>query len=270
MLIKSVLRPVENANLVRLGPKGDGGYVVPEDQIKDCELLISLGLSDNWLFDKEFLARNPHARVVGVDHTVGPFWFLRRTVKYAWKVVLYTMLVNGRKRSKYIFKLKNAAAYFSFFNGPHRHIKKRVSNRESRIDISLGRILESYQARNSNYDVFLKMDIEGAEYEVTRDIERCHERIRCMVAEFHDLDERTDDFNGCMQTLLHHFSVVHIHGNNGARYDRVNNFPSVVEITFVNKSLYVESPSVSTADYPRDGLDFPNNPGVPDYKLSFD
>lgn len=269
LLNKSLLAPIESPNLVRLGTKGDGGYVVPEDQIANCELLISLGLSDNWTFDKEFLAKNPAARVIGVDYTVGPWWFLRRVLLYSWKIFMNALLFNPRKVGKYISRWRNNIEYFSFFKKPNVHLRRRVSVGSETLDIRLGEILDSSPAQNIKPDVFLKMDIEGSEYGTAKDIIRCHDRIRCIAAEFHDLDKRTAEFNECMQGLSQHFSVVHIHGNNGASYDSVNDFPSVVEITLINKILLKGESSVSLSEYPRPGLDFPNNPGVPDYKLRF-
>ncbi len=270
LLDKSRLRPIDYPNLIRLGPKGDGGYVVPRDQINDCELLISLGLSDNWVFDKEFLAINSTAKVIGVDHTNGPWWFLRRILIYFWKLILYSSIRNRRKRDKYSAKFRNSIGYFSFFRDPRIHLKKRISASNGKSDISLGQILRSNFTQHAYHDVFLKMDIEGAEYETVPDIVLCQNRIRCIAAEFHDIDKKTSDFNECMKSLLQHFSVVHIHGNNGAGYDHINDFSSVLEITFINKSLLNEEFSFSTSEYPREGLDFPNNPGVLDFGLHFE
>lgn len=269
MLDRPMLRPVEYSNLVRLGPNRDGGYVVPEDQIGRCALLISLGLSDDWAFEREFISKNETARVVAVDHTVGPLWFFRRALVYSWKLFLYAAIGNRGKRFKYSAKLKNAAGYFSFFEKPHTHLRKKVSNHTSDSEIDIRHILDLNPSQSGDHDVFLKMDIEGAEYEACEDIVACRNRIRCIVTEFHDLDMRTDDFNRCMKSLLHYFYMVHVHGNNGARYNKVDNFPSVVEMTLVNKTLFDFEPHFSSHEYPVDGLDFPNNPSVPDYTLSF-
>jgi hypothetical protein len=99
LLNKSLLVPIDYPNLVRLGMKGDGGYVIPEDEIRNCALLISLGLSDNWEFDKEFLARNPDARVIGVDHTVGPMedFHIRPLVQFSKDRELHFLLAEQRR-----------------------------------------------------------------------------------------------------------------------------------------------------------------------------
>ena len=43
---------IENNELVRLGSVDDGGYVAPKQTILSSELLVSLGISDNWDFEK--------------------------------------------------------------------------------------------------------------------------------------------------------------------------------------------------------------------------
>ena len=46
---------IENSELARLGSIDDGGYVVPKQTILSSELLVSLGISDNWDFEKDFV-----------------------------------------------------------------------------------------------------------------------------------------------------------------------------------------------------------------------
>ncbi|MBI5214458.1 MAG: FkbM family methyltransferase [Ignavibacteriae bacterium] len=268
-LNKHLLKPIEYPNLVRLGEKGDGGYVIPGDQITECDVVVSLGLSDDWSFDKEYRMKNPAVKIIGVDHSIGRWWFLRRILIYAWKVFLYGLLFNGEKRKKYLQRIHRYKEYFTFFQRPNIHIRKRVSTLRNATDIRLSDIVDMCPEKKSGHDIFLKMDIEGSEYEIAQDIVNAQHRIRCIAGEFHDLDTRTKEFNECMLGLTKHFYVVHIHGNNGATYDVQNDFPSVVEITFINKNVVGNDCSHSTALLPREGLDYPNNPAVPDYSIRF-
>ena len=267
-LNKALLKPFEYLHLVRLGPNRDGGYVVPGDQIVHCETLISLGLSDDWSFDKACLALNPVLKIIGVDHTVGPLPFTRRILRSLWKIPLYALTGNQTKRTKYTRKLRNHIDYFIFFRDPHRHIKKRVSSGTGPLDINLQKIFDLAESSDSGCNVFLKMDIEGSEYEVISDIVRHQHRIRCIAAEFHHLDKNPDDFNTAVRALTQQFYIVHIHANNYGGYH--DNFPATVEITFVNKSLFEQPLLPSRHQYPREKLDFPNNPKIPDYRLQFE
>ena len=64
--------------------------------------------------------------------------------------------------------------------------------------------------------------------------------------------------------------MVHIHGNNCGAYDHANDFPSIVEITFVNASLLTSDAAHSNFHYPRVGLDAPNEPTIPEYEIRFE
>jgi len=269
LLDKKQLRPLLYPTLTRLGPPGDGGYVVPADQISHCRRLISLGLSDNWKLDKEFLKLNPAVSIVAVDHTVGPAFFISGIPFCLCKILGYALLFNRAKLRRYTNRLHDYLEYFSFFRAPHTHLRKRVSSTSSvAIDITLDALL-NVSAPGGKHDVFLKMDIEGSEYEIVPDIIKNHSRIRCLVAEFHRLHKRTEEFNQAMRVLAQHFSIVHIHGNNIGPYDETIDFPITVEITWVNKDILEDTLVPSTMNYPREGLDFPNSPTRPDYKLSF-
>ena len=269
VLDKQQLRPILYPALTRLGPQGDGGYVVPADQIPPCRLLISLGICDNWKFEKDFLKLNPAVSIVGVDHTVGPAFFISGLPFCLAKIFGYALIFNGAKLRKYTGRLCDYLEYFSFFRDPHQHLKRRVAaSISSPRDITLDAILGA-NASGGKHDVFLKMDIEGSEYEIVPDIIRKHIRIRCLAAEFHRLDKRTEEFNQAMRLLAQHFSIVHIHGNNIGRYDTTIDFPISVEITWVNRDLLECEPGHSTLSYPREELDFPNTPTKPDYQLGF-
>ncbi len=119
-------------------------------------------------------------------------------------------------------------------------------------------------------NLFLKMDIEGAEYEVTDEIieQRC--RINCVVAEFHDLDTNTQGFNESFKRLNRHFYCIHVHGNNFSPYSQEHDFPCVIEITFLNKSLFPGSVIPVERSYPIAQLDFACNPVKADYPLDFE
>jgi len=263
------LRPVLYPALARLGPRGDGGYVVPADQVPYCRVLISLGLCDNWTFDKDFLQLNPAVSIVGVDHTVGPAFFISGIPFCLCKILGYALLCNRAKLAKYTRRLRAYLDYFSFFRGPHKHLKKRVSAVSSDAgDITLNGILDSSPS-SGDHDVFLKMDIEGSEYDIVPDIIENHRRIRCLVAEFHRLHKRNEEFNQAVRALARHFSIVHIHGNNIGPNDEAIDFPITVELTWVNTNILTGELGPSTVSYPREGLDFPNAQGRPDYTLSF-
>jgi len=269
MLDKTLLRPVSYDQLARIGPPRDGGYVVPVDQLMQCRVLLSLGLNDDWSFDTACVAKNANLVVVGVDHTVGRWHFRRKVLRCLWKIGFYALLLRRKKVRTYNGYLRNALSYFSFFREPNRHIQKMVAGEDGPGKVSVRRLIDDCPAAEQA-DLFLKMDIEGSEYETIADIVSRASRIRCIAAEFHQLDSRTAEFNQAMRELGREFGLVHIHANNHSRYDTVNDFPSDVEVSFVNRRFLPAIPTLSPHAYPRAGLDFPCDINQPDVRLVFE
>ena len=54
IVISKIFYPKNNCSLIRLGNNNDGGYVVEENSIKNSEILLSFGLSDDWSFESDF------------------------------------------------------------------------------------------------------------------------------------------------------------------------------------------------------------------------
>ena len=59
-MLPKILKPFKSNinNLIRIGPKKDGGYVIDKRVIKKTNKIISCGLNDDWEFEKEFLKIN--------------------------------------------------------------------------------------------------------------------------------------------------------------------------------------------------------------------
>ena len=113
--------------------------------------------------------------------------------------------------------------------------------------------------------MFLKIDIEGGEYQIIDDILRFSDRITSLVIEFHEAHDRKRFCNSIKQ-LQTCFHIVHIHGNNCAPRSP-DGLPDVLEITFLpidSVSLGLRRTTLPLAD-----LDSPNHDGWPDYPLTF-
>ena len=73
------LKPIfiDNKDLIRLGSIDDGGYVVPIENVKSSDTLISFGISDNWDFEKDFFKRSS-ANIFAYDYSINNnFWLMR-------------------------------------------------------------------------------------------------------------------------------------------------------------------------------------------------
>jgi hypothetical protein len=124
----------------------------------------------------------------------------------------------------------------------------------------------------SQGDMVLKMDVEGAEWDVFADMEIATlESFAQIVVELHWLDEvDRDDLYSKMKTslskLVASFAPVHVHGNNCSDLAIVGGIavPQVLEVTFVRRADF--STVRSSKLFPTT-LDVPNRLGYPDLHL---
>lgn len=252
---------------MRLGAPQDGGYVVPEAVVRRSAVVLSLGVKADWSFERAFHAVCG-ARVIGVDPSVGPGFFAR-TIGAGTVAMLTHALSDRRRARKEARRVRNAVDYFRFFMLRHRHVRKAVAGTAGPRAITLPSLLQM-AAPPAPHSVFLKMDIEGSEYALIDALVDCHESFSGIVAEFHHLHRRPGAFDRAITRLLQHFVIVHVHGNNYGPCDPETGFPDVVEVTLVHAALMPRPLRAVAHEYPRPGLDRPNSPARPDYRLVFE
>lgn len=234
------MKPIHTEDLVRVGRPGDGGYVISSRVIPLTSWLISLGIETEWSFEAEFLALNSRCQLVGVDGTTGVILHLRKAMSSARDLAVRLMRANHPSAHAAWRLLRSsfpAAIRFPLFWGrPRRMFIKKLIGPEPR-SMSVTTWAELREAWPEGANLFIKMDIEGAEYDVLRDIIESGDSILGFAFEFHDLDSRWEEFTNAMTLLMQQYAVVHIHGNNYRGLVPGTSIPSVVEVSFVNKSL---------------------------------
>lgn len=269
MVNKQRLRPIIYEGLERVGSAtGDGGYVVPAALLDAAEVVLSLGLGREWTFDVAARRRNPKAVMVGVDHTISPWWFARAWLRSLVNVAAFSLVGYEAGVRRYRALHDVSRSYFWLFRGRALHLRQRVAAEDGPRDVSLDTLLRRTDAAKP-HSVFVKMDIEGTEYDVIPALCRHHGLIQTIAAEFHDVTSAPERFDRGISQLLEHFRIVHIHGNNYGPYSAQDDFPDVVEITLVHESLCPKPERPSLRSYPVDTLDVPNDPAKPDYALRF-
>ena len=116
-------------------------------------------------------------------------------------------------------------------------------------------------------DIFLKMDIEGAEYPWILSLaEEELNAFKQIVIELHGITDNGwmssyVDKVASLQKLANTHYIIHAHGNNHSSV--VNSIPDVIELTYVNKRYFSSEPPFNTQVFPVPGLDFPNNSEKP-------
>jgi len=138
---------------------------------------------------------------------------------------------------------------------------------------------KSNKTSNLNYftdnynDIFLKMDIEGSEYEWLNALNESQlNKFKQIVIEFHGINDDSwntilSDKIKCFEKLSNTHYPVHIHGNNNGTL--TGKIPDTVEITYIRKNEMICELEFNQQLLPIINLDFPNNPNKKDYDLNF-
>ena len=258
-MLPSFLKPynVKTENLIRIGPKSDGGYIVHKESINLTKKIITCGLNDDWKFEKNFTKLNNHCFVEAYDHTIDKdFWYQRFK-----KDIIHFFLLKKLRLSK-IIKMFDYIDYKIFFKKKNIHfLKKVVRNSEKEDEISLTDIIDNFE------DIFLKIDIEGNEYEILPEVTKHSEKIISLIVEFHDIDSNLDKIEKFI--IENKFlKLIHIHANNYKDIN-TNGNPNDIELTFVNKNKINISNERSQKSYPIHGLDYKNLKRKKDIELKF-
>jgi len=130
--------------------------------------------------------------------------------------------------------------------------------------------LKHYKDNNTEGEVILKIDVEGAEYDYLNKVnfEELEGKVVSLLIEFHDLQNPNlhEAFKNIMNKINKYFVLHHIHANNYGTIS--NNIPSVPEMSFINKR-HIEKISEENIKYPITGLDYPNTYQYDDICLDF-
>lgn len=264
------LRPHAAGPLIRVGRAEDGGYVVPAAAVEKTTLLLGIGINDDWSFEEDFEAKNPAVRVVGVDGTAGLRLLVRKAAGRALQGLGSLLTLQFRKAARKLGYASKIPRFRRFFRR-HTFLRLMLTPRAEPGGITLGQLMKRFRGQSSgNPDVFLKMDIEGGEFDVLRSAAPLLDAVHCLTVEFHALDNHWQDLRDIAATLDGDFLVAHVHGNNYAPLIAGTSVPSVLEITWLRRSMTPPDPQPAPGPWPLPGLDRPCNPKAADYPLQFD
>lgn len=237
-------------DLARIGRDYDGGYLVSQSDIEKSELLIGLGISDDWSFEEDFFSWKK-VSIYAYDASVSGKHFFKLLIKSIFRIDNLKIFAHW---------LRVLVRYKIFFSKTNVfHIQKFVGlNSESTLHCTLLDVLNETNCKN----IFLKVDVEGSEYRFLDEIIANEDRITGMVIEFHDCDIHLKEIEKFIRNC--ELNLVHIHANNYApiRYD--DGLPLILELTFSKNAVLSD-----TCILPHK-FDMPNDSNSPDYELKVD
>ena len=220
-MLPRFLKPyqIRSSNLIRVGPKTDGGYIIDRRILNKSKILIACGLNDDWEFERDYLKKNQKTQINAYDHTVNKRFWLSRFKKDIISLLLFKKLKINKILD--VFKYLD---YRLFFRNNNKHFEKKiVFKKRNDNETTIPDILANYN------EIFLKVDIEGDEYKILNDIKRNSSKIIFLVIEFHDVDKNIKKIKNFLEKL--DLKIIHIHGNNYGGLDKNNN-PKVIEYLY--------------------------------------
>jgi len=241
--------PSPESQLIRLGKKWDGGYIVDQRSVQKASRLISFGLNNDWSFESAFMKQNPVPASI-FDHSVSKRVYLRNFI--------YHSLLDFSPVQAY----RNLSAFFRypfFFKGQCQHLREHVgyASVPRMIEFKKALQLSGHQEAES---IFLKIDTEQWEYTILEDLIKAAPFISGLVIEFH----RVDLHISLIKDFIARFplSLIYTRANN---YGHVNpaQQPLLIECTFSASAVPRKQPFQAAA------IDMQNARKLPPYNLSF-
>tara|TARA_A100001015_G_scaffold306465_1_gene400778 strand:+ start:31 stop:816 length:786 start_codon:yes stop_codon:yes gene_type:complete len=257
-VLPKILKPfhINKSNLIRIGPKRDGGYVIDKRVLSKTKAIVTLGLNDDWSFEKEFIKKNRACKVYAYDHTVNNKYWIKR-----FKQDLVSFIKLKKLTPFKILDIFKYLDYLFFFSEKNTHfIKKIVANKKNSEEETIDRILGNLD------NVILKVDIENDEYKVLGDIIKNNSKINLLIIEFHQVNK---NFNKIKKFILNNnLKIIHLHANNFGGLDK-KGMPTTLEATFLNQNKFKTENRRSKKEYPIKGLDYKNHRSKEEIKLKF-
>lgn len=221
-------------SLKRIGRDYDGGYVVAEKSLTAADVLMGYGIADDPSFEEAF-SDIYHKPSYGFDGGVK---------NVASKNKLFTFFSECISSDQFLYGNQTSSGKVSTF-------KQQIE----RLGLK-------------NKKIFIKMDIEGGEYEAFPDILPYADQITGIAFELHFRSlEALRKAVSLLTEIEKNFILVHVHGNNSGRLFSAKGMkgeaPYVMELTYINKNLVTVAHLSKNQKHPQ-SLDMPNIPSRPD------
>lgn len=205
--LPNFLIPQKKTDLKRFGSTYDGGYLFNEIDIVKSDLLISLGLHENWDFEEEIKKNFKIKKIICFDPETSNFLIFTYLLKSILKLNK-TKIITYLKKFKKFSELKSYSTFF-----------------KTKFDKKL--ILEEFKKKN----ILLKVDIEGDEYKWLNFFLEIQDNINSLAIEFHDVNKNLEKIKNFISKF--NLNLIHTHVNTFSKKENI-----VLELTFSKHSVF--------------------------------
>ena len=209
------LRPTQSFPLVRLGSPRDGGYLIDERLLNSD--LMSFGISGDWTFEKHWRNRNPSATIETYDGSISG-------VQFAMTAAL--SLFRPHKPSLVLRNFLTAIDYWTFLKTQTEFKRVFIGRKRKKNWVAYDEIVLTSACKPR---FFLKIDIEGHEYEILDEIIEHRQLLSGLAIEFHQPTKNMETIEAFVSQLGH--QICNVHPNNCVSKTDLTMEPSI-EITF--------------------------------------
>jgi hypothetical protein len=232
--------PEFSVNLTRIGPKEDGGYLVPLEMLPKITSLISFGVNVDWRFEQE-LNDDFKISIEMFDCSLVFRLVILFCIKGVAKFLLFKSNLNELSG-----RFKRIYSYFHFIN--------RTNVSLSQLLITAGTAEQIFS--RSKFNALLKCDIEGAEYNIFEPLLLHKDKFDLIILELHNVINNVERLAQFFNDLKNDFALIHLHVNNYYP-PTIDGFPDIVEVTFARRSCLTKT-LLRPNSLPIHGLDYAN------------
>tara|TARA_A100001035_G_scaffold279643_2_gene281693 strand:+ start:1768 stop:2595 length:828 start_codon:yes stop_codon:yes gene_type:complete len=238
---KNFLRCIPCEDLIRLGRNKDGGYVIPKRLLRESVAMISGGVFTDWSFEKDFINKS----------LINDFILVDRNTSI---IGMTNNLYKDIKDSHINFFTKAKCLLHYFYNLPRVFIMRFIlkekfieafitssnsKNSEKKSFITISNLIYKLNTKKIDKNIFLKLDIEGSEWEIIEDLLVNLKYFSGIAIEVHDLNI----YGSQLDNLINKFyskkmELVHVHPNNNGGLCEKTFLPKLLELTFMS-SYYI-------------------------------
>jgi hypothetical protein len=223
-------------------------HLTNERAVREARYLLSFAVNDDWSFEVDFHKRVPGAKILCFDHSVSKDVLREKCVValneiLSARFLLGALALNFRGVRNKFQALKRAillrSRFHQFASGQHvAFYSKGVSNIGNSKFFTIGDVFGLLPPPEPQENsVFIKMDIEQAEFRVLAELAKYYKYVSGMVIEFHDLDILWPNLAAWISQLKETFVVAHLHGNNYCELIPNSKTLKLLEITLLKRDL---------------------------------